>query len=502
VITDARVLINRKALLDSGYTIGYIKEIDPTTGNEVLRAIVTGSAVLSSETFRKKKADGSYEDIAYSVIKNDIALSASGLKQYLNPEWGVVGDALSTYSYPLASDTGAISLPIGKWQKLTPIEFISNGTASTQMTLQLQKVGTPGNLAIRFKNAAGTVLLTTSITATSITGTLASVNLTYSSQAFGAVGEKITIEFATPDFTTPVISQANYYNIGTQIHDEQTQANIAGSYSTPGANSTQNSVTITPTKNLIISNWRFIVRSGSPTLTILEDAVSIWNSTTIPTANEMCLLSGKQYKFTLIWDANAYSPSWDVAYNGDDVTGYIFSLDSSSAWSGRIMEGITTAHKYSAHFTCSSFDNVVLVKSRASVGYRTNFEGICSAIPSSGYAIAAKTGTIIISGIIKNQFYYLSDTLGAISTTIGTYKLPIWKWVDANTLGISPWLQTFSIVARGNAPKWTAFLGGWFQASAAFLVSLDKINYTTISSPLSLPLPQCWVKANGATLTY
>ena len=79
------------------------------------------------------------------------------------------------------------------------------------------------------------------------------------------------MEFAIPDFTSPVVSQTNYYNIGIQSHDDQANARIAGSYSNPGANSTVEKINFTPTKNLIVSSWWLAIRSGTPTYSILED---------------------------------------------------------------------------------------------------------------------------------------------------------------------------------------------------------------------------------------
>ena len=101
MITDARTVISRKALLDSGYTIGYIKEIDPTTGNEVMRGLVTGSAILSTETLRKKKADGSYEDVAFSAIQSALAPQNFAYQSALYPiEDLLANDVIFEYYHP------------------------------------------------------------------------------------------------------------------------------------------------------------------------------------------------------------------------------------------------------------------------------------------------------------------------------------------------------------------------------------------------------------------
>lgn len=71
VITDARVFITGKAILQKGLTANSVKE-NNATGDEVLKTVGSGSSIISTETLRKKKADGNYEDIAWSTFKSDI----------------------------------------------------------------------------------------------------------------------------------------------------------------------------------------------------------------------------------------------------------------------------------------------------------------------------------------------------------------------------------------------------------------------------------------------
>ena len=55
----------------------YALEIDNTL-NEVEKIIGNGSTISSIETIRKRKADGTYEEIAYSVLQADMTLAGGG----------------------------------------------------------------------------------------------------------------------------------------------------------------------------------------------------------------------------------------------------------------------------------------------------------------------------------------------------------------------------------------------------------------------------------------
>lgn len=132
-------------------------EID-SSNNEVKKPIWVWSSILSTETFRKLKADWTYEDIPYSFIENSItqwnsqdniageALTANDavLYEYLHTS---LGAAISGIGKSLTQEMGDVS-----WNTRVSMGIIGNWISTSNIVLWLWKTWAPtDNMVIRIE---------------------------------------------------------------------------------------------------------------------------------------------------------------------------------------------------------------------------------------------------------------------------------------------------------------------------------------------------------------
>lgn len=195
-------------------------EID-VTGAEVKKVITDGISISPTETIRKRKADGTYEEVPYSFIQADATASLTEMAG----EAITVRDSLyaeSAPAYALATSQQPISY--SALNTRVEIPFFGNGVAMSTFKLALKKTGTPTqNLNVRIETdnaglASGTLFHAngvSSITAASLSTSFADTTVTLTGSITVPLGTKVWAVLYSGTYGSESLSTTNYYSVGT-----------------------------------------------------------------------------------------------------------------------------------------------------------------------------------------------------------------------------------------------------------------------------------------------
>lgn len=531
-------------LRDTMWASRGIMEVN-VSGNEVKAAVVDGINISPTETIRKRKADGTYEDVPYSFIQSDATANVSEMAW----EALTVGDSVFLESYvPFALATSQQPISYSAFNTRVEIPVFGSGVASDTFKLPLKKTGTPAqNLNVRIETdnswlASGTLFHAngvSSITAASLSTSFADTTITLTGSITIPLGTKVWIVLYAGTYGSESISPTNYYSVGTAWNGDvgsvlksfryngttHTSTQVSQSATWTGetsvwifSNSSTNFTAVSNMKITSVVKSSNTTTSGTNTCFITQGSNTIsasfgaWHTATF--ATPMLITPGAYtIQFTYSGNSNCY----ESTANG--TTSDLFFVTSGSGIVRDIRTVTATEVLSTPYVSGIGFNLSVLAKTNSGFGYKLGF---APRIASSTYAQGATAvcivkGPITYPGLTEGAIYYVS-TGGAIATTSGTIKMPIGTAiggkliVDRFDTGI---VQQLSVGASTTS-TWF-YHHGWAVTvvttwgTVQTQTSPDNVTYSnffniTNLGTMSLNIPQGYVRvitsAGGACTLY
>lgn len=425
-------------------------EID-TSNNEVKKVISDGTTISSSETIRKRKSDGTYEEITFSVFQSALSPSAVVDQQYYAWESLTSWDSVFAEGTPtFASATTVLNISDVTANTRIFFPIFGSGVAMTTFKLALRKAGTPTqNLNFRIETDNGSGLPSGTLFNANGTATIAQWSLTTSfADTTLTLAWSITIPAAQlchivmfqGTYWTETINNTNYYQVGTST----SHSNSRNFWKHNGTSYSTNFTT----------QWFWNSWSSAWTWTFCDTIVTISKPTNITSVLKRAWATAWTTCTITQWGVSqATSFVTDTATFSTPVFLYPWTATIRlSAWSSLAIQlasvQATTASSFSAsqtngieyingqeiytipYVSSSGVLSTVISKTSARVSYKIgSYPSFATqAIARWSIAVRAILGEIAISWVVDNTLYYISDIDGGISTSAWVNSSKAGKW--------------------------------------------------------------------------
>lgn len=420
-------------------------EIDATWA-EVTKSIIDWTTILGTDTLRKRKMDGSYEEIPYSIIINAV----NGITSEY-PFWWSASVNDSIYF----SDIKKYStwfVDIWKTTAFTDILFYSKWATEQKYTFYFKKFLSPQDLTVRIETdnwswvRSWTLVNANAVLVTSI----ASIPTEWLYEI------SFPASFINAPLWTPVhfvfwqgsqaINATNYLQVATEtecvvVYDNMSSpwSNIASTRNPLSTSSTSwaysQSMTFIANVNcqLMSLNWNF--PSWVTSMTIVWPWVNFNFSTLVTTFYEIIMLqSGWTYTITITWNwAYVNVNTWNNLVNWANVT-----MNLTALW---FISNITTR-------TVTITENAWFLRTYISKALWTTTikSAVYWMLPSWAsawtYPIFIKDGYIgWFTWLSKGSTYYLSNTWAA-SLTPWTISKVLWIAINSTMIKVDSAIET------------------------------------------------------------
>ena len=438
-------------------------EID-ATGAEVKKSIIDGTTISGTETLRKRKVDGTYEEIPFSVFGAALSPSAVVDKQYYAWESLALWDSVFAEGYStFASATTVLNVSDVTANTRIFFPIFGSGIAMTTFKLAIRKAGTPTqNLNFRIETDDGTwkpswTLFNANGTATiaqwSLTTSFADTTLTLAWSITIPAGQLCHIVMFQGTYWTETINNTNYYQVWVSSNHSNSRyagwhngtsysrkwANSTGTLTGDAFNQTASSVTTTFTALKPFYLTQVNVSSAGtaiqPTVTVAQStrgSMAVLASSYIASFSTPFLIYPWTFTINLnygsavnIRNPSAYSPSSPLFTSTPSLTYSIVWV----VW----QEEMTIPYVSS-----SGILSTVISKTSAFLSYKLwSYPSFATQIITKWSVwVRAILWEISVAGVLDNTLYYISDIDGWVSTSAWTNSSKAWKWFWTWTLFI------------------------------------------------------------------
>lgn len=448
--------------LGEDYWVNKVKEIDPLTGDEVLRNLTVGTSIGSTQLLR-------YID---PVTRNYTEISFNDFSWILTPQSNVFTDEYILWES--VSQWNALSLYSRNQSVLTTqniwdisanneiwYPIISSGTSSNQIILDVaSKTWSPANLVIRIETDTAGVHSWTLVNANAtVSVSQASISawnntITFpSSFSCWAIWTKVWIGISCS------VNASNYYTINT-IRWIATSSTFTNWTSNTSGWTFYNWITFTVNKACYLSRvvvWNTITLNSSLRL----------NGTTLPWTNRNDRLYNTLLTPWTTYTLDLNIATWNTFYsstgNLNKTDGTITVTNDTVRWIEYISFIPATAK-----FTSSLIASDVIIKANTASWYHSLVRGFVKSNTASWVNPLVESWFVTsITGLNVWESYILSNTAWLLTTWTSWNPFRVWNSKKTNLL--EAWIQWNHIqyTLENNvvyAFQWWLIQGGWWAS--------------------------------------
>lgn len=452
-ITDARVSLSGKPILQKWYGLNKHKRINRASGDEEIKNVSDWSTIISTDKLRVEKSGWDYEDIPFAVFSS--ILSPNSL--VWNPNAVIaqdlsINDAVVLQDIPTSSETQLWWQNVGDvvGNSIITMYWYSTGVSSNTLKLRTDKVSPTQNFAVRIVTTSGWVATTTQVDVNAIQS-IAPASVTAGGEltitfpwsfSCGTRGTKIAIQVCQGTFASPVTGWNYYkvwYGIGSPVSSNSSDLTSTCSIGTYqwGMTSVWN---FSFTTNRVIKLKTIVSEVSVPSGTTIT--ITVWgsqalqfvtsgSSATITIPNWWLLLwSGKSVVVsTSSWNASSYHTMWaltdaNITTSSQNTPFYIVTSTGYAEYNmtSTLVENITAQKSICA-----------LLSTRHRLVWFTSWLWVVSNVTST---LSREWVLGWFSGLTIDSTYYLSDTAWLISLISSSISQKVWVSLSSTELDI------------------------------------------------------------------